>query len=123
MFARTLRQNFCVRATQLEMGARSVIITRESGCFALVRDGSRMRRLQAETPILERVAPVGSGDALLAGFLAARRQERSVEESLRYAVACGAANTQTVGAGVLDARDATRFLQGVQVRELDRVAG
>jgi 1-phosphofructokinase family hexose kinase len=106
------------------MGARSVIITRESGCFALIREsGGRMRRLQAETQILERIAPVGSGDSLLAGFLAARRQERPLEDALRFAVACGAANTQAFGAGTFDARDATRLASAVQVREVDRVAG
>jgi fructose-1-phosphate kinase PfkB-like protein len=117
-------QDFQVALDEIvEMGARSVIITRESGCFALIRDGSRMRRLQAETHILERIAPVGSGDSLLAGYLAARRPDRPLEDALRFAVACGAANTQAFGAGTFDARDATRLASGVQVREVDRVAG
>jgi 1-phosphofructokinase family hexose kinase len=117
-------QDFQVALDEIAgMGARSAIITRESGCFALIRDGSRMRRLQAETQILERIAPVGSGDSLLAGYLAARRQERPLEDALRFAVACGAANTQAFGAGTFDVRDATRLTNGVQVREVDRVAG
>ena len=115
-------QDFTVALDAIaEMGVRNVIITRTSGCFALVRDGAKVRRLQAETQLLDRISTVGSGDALLAGYLAARRAERPVEEALRYAVACGAANTQTVGAGFFDAKDATRLAAAVTVREFDRV--
>src|SRR3954463_10059160 len=53
-----------------ESGARNVIITRANGCFALVREAGKVRRLQAETQLLDRVSNVGSGDALLAGYLA-----------------------------------------------------
>jgi 1-phosphofructokinase/tagatose 6-phosphate kinase len=115
-------QDFLAAVEQIaESGARNVIVTRPSGCFALIRESGRVRRLQAETELLDRVSTVGSGDALLAGYLAARRSERPIEEALRYAVACGAANTQTVGAGVFDVRDVTRLMASVTVREFDRV--
>jgi fructose-1-phosphate kinase PfkB-like protein len=117
-------QDFLVALDDIaEMGARSVIITRETGCVALVRDGGRARRLIAETELLRRISTVGSGDALLAGFLAARRAERPLEDALRYAVACGAANTQAVGAGVFDPRDVSRLAASVTVHELERVVG
>jgi 1-phosphofructokinase/tagatose 6-phosphate kinase len=116
-------QDFVVALDDIaEMGARNVIITRESGCFALLREGPRVQRLVAETELLKRISTVGSGDALLAGFLAARRAERSLEDSLRHAVACGAANTQSVGAGMFDPRDANRLTASVTVSELERVA-
>ena len=56
-------------------------------------------------PQLEVVSPVGAGDALLAGLLAARRAERPFAEALRYAVACGAASTQHEQPGMLDPRE------------------
>ena len=55
-----------------DFGARNVIITRESGCFALLREGSQTLRFQVEVDLVEPVSSVGSGDALLAGYLASR---------------------------------------------------
>ena len=60
-----------------ELGARNVIITSESGCFALSARGARRRRFRAVAPRVEPVSRVGAGDALLAAFLAARVAGRS----------------------------------------------
>src|SRR4029453_1675011 len=54
-----------------DMGARNVLITLENGCFALMRFGRKTRRLRAFAPQVEPVSGVGSGDVLLAQFLAA----------------------------------------------------
>ena len=54
-----------------EMGPRNVLITLENGCFALLRFGRRTRRIRALAPRVEPVSTVGSGDVLLAQFLAA----------------------------------------------------
>ncbi len=45
---------------------------------------------------------VGSGDAFLAGYVAARYDGRTPAECLAYGVACGADSTQHFGAGSLD---------------------
>ena len=82
-----------------EMGPRNVLITRENGVHALVREGPKTRRFQVDVDPVEPVSTVGSGDALLAGFLAARVRRRPIEECLRQAVGCGTANTRSVGAG------------------------
>ena len=58
---------------------------------------------RAWIPQVESVSSVGSGEALLAGFVAAQAAEHPPEECLRRALGCGAANSQTVGAGVFDA--------------------
>ena len=65
---------------------------------------------------------VGAGDVLLAAFLAARTADRSLEDSLRAAVAAGAASTLEVGAGRFEPRDAGRLQNGVDVRELEPVS-
>jgi 1-phosphofructokinase/tagatose 6-phosphate kinase len=102
----------------VDMGARSAIVTRDTGCVALIRVGGRTYELVAETELLESVSTVGSGDALLGGYLAARGQDRSVEEAIRHGVACGAANTQTIGAGAFDLRDVQRLAATVRVSPL-----
>ena len=104
-----------------ELGARNVLITRESGCWALLRSDREPRRYRALAPRLEPVSAVGSGDALLAGFFAARLEQRSDEEALRAAVAAGAASTLELGAGRLEERAAGRLVAGVQVAELEPV--
>jgi 1-phosphofructokinase/tagatose 6-phosphate kinase len=68
------------------------------------------------------VATVGSGDAFLAGFVAARYDGQSPEECLRFAVACGAESTQHFGAGSIDPSEVERLLPGVESRELEAPA-
>jgi 1-phosphofructokinase family hexose kinase len=104
------------------MGAATVLISLTTGCYALVRP----RRGRAETlyrawiPRVEAVSAVGSGDAFLAGYLAGIESEKSVEDCLRLALACGAANTQQVGAGVFDPRDVPRYAAMVEVQVIPR---
>jgi fructose-1-phosphate kinase PfkB-like protein len=64
---------------------------------------------------VESRATVGSGDAFLAGFVAARYQHRSKAESLAYGVACGAESTQHLGAGLVDRDRVERLLGDVEV--------
>ena len=107
----------------VELGAREAIMTQESGCLALVGDPDtpggppRLFRVALE-PIDTPVSGVGSGDAFLAGYVAARYGERPVDERLRFAVACGAESTQHFGAGVLDPRAAERLAADVQLEAL-----
>jgi 1-phosphofructokinase/tagatose 6-phosphate kinase len=105
-----------------EMGARNVLITQENGCLALLRDDGALRRFRAVAPRVEPVSSVGSGDVLLGAFLAARQTGRDAEESLRFAVAAGAASVGQVGAGNFDPRLAARLQGGVEVTELAAVA-
>ena len=102
-----------------DLGARSVLITVEDGCFALLREERKVRRLHATAPRVETVSPVGSGDILLAGFLAARHAGAPAEEAVRRAVAAGAAATREVGAGRFDPREADRLVDGVRVEEFE----
>ena len=105
-----------------ELGARNVLITRESGCWALLRSDRTVHRYRALAPRIDPVSAVGSGDVLLAGFVAARVEDRTDEEALRAAVAAGAASTLELGAGRLEPREAGRLVAGVQVAELEPVS-
>jgi 1-phosphofructokinase family hexose kinase len=103
----------------LEMGAGEAIITRENGCVAIVGHGTERRHYEVEIEPLEPVSTVGSGDAFLAGYLAARYDGSSARDCLAYGVACGAESTQHFGAGALDRGEVRRMLSRVEVRELD----
>ncbi|HEX5449671.1 MAG TPA: 1-phosphofructokinase family hexose kinase [Gaiellaceae bacterium] len=103
------------------LGARNVLITTDGGCVASLREDREPRRFSADAPRVEPVSVVGSGDVLLAGYVAARSSGRSLEESLRAAVAAGTASTLEVGAGRFDLRQAGRLQAGVKVSELDAV--
>ncbi|HUZ81277.1 MAG TPA: 1-phosphofructokinase family hexose kinase [Gaiellaceae bacterium] len=107
--------------TVAEMGPRNVLITTELGCVALLREDREARRFRVLAPRIEPVSAVGSGDVLLAGYLAARHAGRAHEESLRSAVAAGAASTLEVGAGRFDPRQAGRLQAGVELSELEPV--
>jgi 1-phosphofructokinase family hexose kinase len=104
-----------------ELGARNVLITNESGCFARLREGRKTRRYRAVAPQVEAVSSVGSGDVLLAAYIAAHAAGRTPEEALREAVAAGAASTFEVGAGRFDPKDATSLQRDVEVGELEHV--
>jgi 1-phosphofructokinase family hexose kinase len=105
-----------------EMGARNVLISETTGCYALLREERTRRHLRATAPPVDVVSGVGAGDVLLAAFLAARAGGRTGEEALREAVAAAVASTLEVGAGRFDPREATRLAGAVEVVELERVA-
>jgi 1-phosphofructokinase family hexose kinase len=104
-----------------ELGARNVLITLETGCYALLREDRNEVRLRARVPALEPVSRIGAGDTLLAGFLAARAAGRSFEDAVRSAVATGAASVLEPGPGRFDPREASRLTPLVTVEHLERV--
>jgi 1-phosphofructokinase family hexose kinase len=105
-----------------ELGARNVLITLTTGCYALLREDRHESRLRARAPDLEAISAIGAGDTLLAGFLAARVAGRSFEDAVRSAVAAGAASVLEAGPGRFDPREASRLTPLVTVDPLERVA-
>jgi 1-phosphofructokinase family hexose kinase len=105
-----------------ELGARTVLITLETGCYGLTREERPPRRVYAVAPRLEPVSTVGAGDVLTAAFLAARLDERSFDDALRFAVAAASASTLEVGAGRFEPREANRLMAKAEVAELEPVA-
>src|SRR3989440_10890057 len=88
------------------LGAREAIITLPDGCFAQVLVDGQSRLKRARIAPREPVAKRGSGDAFLAGYLAARYEGRPVDHCLRFGVACGAEATGRLGAGLIVPREA-----------------
>jgi fructose-1-phosphate kinase PfkB-like protein len=104
-----------------ELGARTVLITLETGCYGLNRKERPSRRFHAVAPQVEPVSTVGAGDVLTAAFLAAQLEERSFGDALKYSVAAASASTLEVGAGRFEPREANRLTGQVEVSELEPV--
>jgi 1-phosphofructokinase family hexose kinase len=106
----------------VELGAREAIMTLPDGCFAQVLEdgGPRLYRVRVEP--LEPRAAVGSGDAFVAGYVAARYTGSSPADCLRFGVACGAESTQHLGAGLIEPREVQRLLDEVTVETLEAPA-
>jgi 1-phosphofructokinase family hexose kinase len=102
-----------------ELGAREAVMTMPDGCFARMLDEESnemtLYRVHIRPGAVEPLSTVGSGDAFLAGFVSARYQRRSVEESLAFGVACGAESTQHLGAGLVDPDRVSRLVGEVVV--------
>ena len=102
----------------IEMGAGEAIITSADGCAAIVGEGHERRRYEVSIEPMEPISAVGSGDAFLAGYVAARYERASANDCLIRGVACGAESTQHFGAGTLDPREVERIASRVSVSEL-----
>jgi 1-phosphofructokinase/tagatose 6-phosphate kinase len=100
------------------LGAREAIMTVSDGCYArILEDGfPTLHRVRVQQQ--EARSVVGSGDAFLAGYVAARYAGQEPVECLRFGVACGAESTQHFGAGIVDAGRVERLLGEVKAERL-----
>jgi 1-phosphofructokinase family hexose kinase len=102
-----------------ELGAHGAIMTMGDGCFAqlTVPDSPErvLFRVRVRPGAVEPRSTVGSGDAFLAGFVAARYQNRDISGALAFGVACGAESTQHLGAGLVDPDRVERLLGEIEV--------
>lgn len=105
-FAETLGQDLSDDASLVEAirkntpaGGKLVITLGKSG--AVASDGTTVWRVHS--PIVKAVSAVGSGDAFAAGLGLGLSTNLPIEEALKLAAACGAANAMTALAGHLSA--------------------
>jgi 1-phosphofructokinase/tagatose 6-phosphate kinase len=104
------------------LGPHEAIMTLPDGCFAQVLiDGQHVLK-RARIARLEPIAKRGSGDAFLAGFLAARYEGRPPDQCLRFGVACGAESTGRFGAGLLELREARKLMGDVELTLVEHPA-
>jgi 1-phosphofructokinase len=101
------------------LGPREAIMTLPDGCFAQVLIDGQPRLKRALLAAREPIAKRGSGDAFLAGYLAARYEGRAPDQCLRFGVACGAESTGRLGAGLIDAREARRLMGEVELSAVE----
>lgn len=106
-----------MRAVQeiVSLGPKEAIMTVPDGCFAqVIFDGKPVLRRATIEP-REAVATRGSGDAFLAGYVAARYEGRPPDQCLRFGVACGAESTTRLGAALIDPREARRLMGEIEL--------
>jgi 1-phosphofructokinase/tagatose 6-phosphate kinase len=101
------------------LGAREAIMTLPDGCFAQVLVDGQPRMKRARIEPREPVARRGSGDAFLAGYVAARYEGRAPDQCLRLGVACGAESTGRLEAGLIDPREARRLMGDVELSSVE----
>jgi 1-phosphofructokinase/tagatose 6-phosphate kinase len=105
------------------MGPREAIMTTHDGCFASLKVEGESVLMRARLEPREPVAKVGSGDAFLAGYVAARYGGSAPDECLAFGVACGADSIRRLGAGLIDAREVERLVPEVEVSRITAPAG
>jgi len=106
----------------IDRGARAGAISLGSKGL-LWRPAKEGEALFAKAPEMTGRSTVGSGDAAIAGFAFAEQQGLEAAESLRLAVACGAANCLAEGPGRPRANDIARLKKEIRaeiVQELEK---
>ncbi len=96
------------------LGPPEAIMTVSDGCFGRVLEAGSPVLYRVSVAELETRSRIGSGDAFLAGYVAARYAGRPPVECLRYGVACGAESTQHIGAGIVEPAKVDRLLEWVR---------
>jgi len=100
-------------ARLVEHGSANACITSPEGLSYLSTENATV---SARAPRIEAVSTVGSGDAYLAGLLAGLlHRNLAPAEAVRLAAGCAAANAETLGAGLFEARRAEELADSVQV--------
>lgn len=95
-----------------QSGIELVCITLgEDGAIIVCKDG--LYRLS--TPTIEVVNTVGCGDAFVAGCAVGHIRKYSIENMLKYAMACGMANTQFSRPGRVDERLVEKYQREVSI--------
>jgi len=100
-------------ARLVELGAAQACVTSPEGhSYLTTAEGV----ISARAPRVETRSTIGSGDAYLAGLLTGLMHRGLSEvESVRLAAGCAAANAETLGAGVFEARHAEELAEEVLV--------
>jgi 1-phosphofructokinase/tagatose 6-phosphate kinase len=101
------------------LGAGEAIMTVPDGCYAHVLENGSSALYRVRVEEQESRSEIGSGDAFLAGYVAARYMTRSAVDCLRFGVACGAESTQHFGAGLIDPARVDKLLPEVEAEELE----
>ncbi|MDQ6836732.1 MAG: 1-phosphofructokinase family hexose kinase [Actinomycetota bacterium] len=103
----------------VRLGAREAVMTVSDGCYGRVIEDGVSTLYRVVVAEQEARSVVGSGDAFLAGYVAARYAGQSPLQCLRFGVACGAESTQHFGAGIIDPARVDRLLGDVHAQRLE----
>lgn len=94
-------------------GAQWVVVT-AGNAPTLITDGQRFWRI--ETPQVQTVNAIGSGDAFAAGLAVGLTRGQDVPNACALGVACAAANAMTAHAGHVNGTDVSELIGRVRVQ-------
>jgi 1-phosphofructokinase family hexose kinase len=100
-------------AALLEHVEQIVVTLGAEGALLVTRDGAWRARPHIGTRAV--IKTVGSGDALMAGFVRCHAAGRPAPDCLRYGVACGTAATFQLRAGEISPDDVKACLENVEL--------
>ncbi len=90
-------------------------------CVTYGKDGSVTlldnRAIRVKPRVIQSDYSVGSGDSFFAGYLYYEALNKSIQERLIFATACGTANTLKYGAAIFDLQDLESQLSNVDIME------
>ncbi len=84
-----------------DVGARNVLVSMDKEGSILIDETGTVHR--AVAPDIGYVNSVGSGDSMVAGFIASYMKDQDYANALKYASACGTATASMEGLATLDA--------------------
>jgi len=111
----TLDQASAASQGLCERGARTAIITLGDRGAVIAREGQAW---YARAPQVEVLAAVGSGDAMLGGFVLGISRGMPMLDALRLGVASGAANAATLGTGVVEKEIVEGLLEKIEIQRI-----
>ena len=98
-----------------DKGVELVVLSLGKGGALVSRGGER---LHVVPPTIEEVNPVGSGDALVAGFAIGLMEDMTLGEMAKLAVAAGTANAMSWDIGHFTKAEVEQAMEQVEVRAL-----
>lgn len=91
----------------ITLGSAGAIFFNKEGCF------------KAETPKIEVVNPVGSGDAFIGGLAYGMSTGEGIKNTYRRAIACGAVNAANRDIGYVKAELVNKLISEIQVKKIN----
>ena len=74
---------------------------------------------RAVPPVVKRKSTVGAGDSMVAGMVWSITQNKSIQDAVRYGVACGTAATMNEGTALCLKKDADHLFTLIKSRSVD----
>ncbi len=99
----------------IDMGATWAVVS-NGAAETIVSNGQEFRKIQS--PTVNVISPIGSGDALAAGLAMALMDGKAVPEACISGVACGTANAMSEYSGYVNAGDVLRLQLQIKVEPL-----
>ena len=65
-------------------------------------------------PVVKKTSTVGAGDSMLAGIVWMLEQDKTLEDAVRFGIACGTAATVMNGPGLFKKEDACKFFEWIK---------